>query len=207
MKILALADTTAKYYYDYYRPGKLKEFDLILACGDLRREYLEFIATMASCPLVYVHGNHDDALIKNPPGGCICADGQLLVINGVRILGLGGCYRYREGENLYTEREMQRRVNRLSWKIRRQGGFDILLTHAPARGFHDLDDVCHRGFSCFSDLIARYEPQFFVHGHVHRSYGIDIPQRDTLGQTTVINAYNYCAFEYGSGAFRDGETP
>ena len=40
MRILAVADTEAKYYYDYYTPGKLDEFDLILACGDLRREYL-----------------------------------------------------------------------------------------------------------------------------------------------------------------------
>ena len=38
MKILALADTEAKSFYDYYRPGKLKDYDLILACGDLRVE-------------------------------------------------------------------------------------------------------------------------------------------------------------------------
>ena len=37
MKILAVSDAEAKYYYDYYQPGKLKEFDLILACGDLHR--------------------------------------------------------------------------------------------------------------------------------------------------------------------------
>ena len=31
----------AKEYYDFYTPGRLAQFDLILACGDLRREYLD----------------------------------------------------------------------------------------------------------------------------------------------------------------------
>ena len=73
MKILAVSDVAAQYYYDFYAPGNLDEFDLILACGDLRAEYLEFLVTMAHCPLVYVRGNHDDRLIEEPPQGCICA--------------------------------------------------------------------------------------------------------------------------------------
>ena len=52
MRVLAVADKESAYYYDYYTPGKLSEFDLILAGGDLRREYLEFLATLARCPVV-----------------------------------------------------------------------------------------------------------------------------------------------------------
>lgn len=63
MKILALSDEKVKYFYDYYQPGRLKEYDLILACGDLPKNYLEFIVTMANCPVLYVHGNHDDRLL------------------------------------------------------------------------------------------------------------------------------------------------
>ena len=33
MKILAIADVESKYFYEYYSPGKLKEFGLIIACG------------------------------------------------------------------------------------------------------------------------------------------------------------------------------
>ena len=54
MKILAVADEESKYYYDFYRPGCLDEFDLILACGDLKAKYLEFLATMSHCPVLYV---------------------------------------------------------------------------------------------------------------------------------------------------------
>ena len=196
MRILAVADTEAKYYYDYYTPRKLDEFDLILACGDLRREYLEFLATLARCPLVYVCGNHDDGFHETPPGGCICAEDRIVVANGVRILGLGGSYRYRDGRNMYTERQMRRRVQRLQLQLWRNKGFDILLTHAPARHMGDLDSLPHQGFSCFGELLGRYEPRFFVHGHVHREYGANIPQRTEHGGTTIINAYNYCKFDY-----------
>ncbi len=196
MRILAVADTEAKYYYDYYTPGKLDEFDLILACGDLRREYLEFLATLAHCPLVYVRGNHDGPLRQDPPGGCICAEDRIVVCQGLRILGLGGSYRYGSGSDMYTESQMRRRIRRLRPQLWRQRGFDILLAHAPARNVGDLDDVCHRGFSCFAELLDRYQPQYFVHSHVHRNYGADIPQRTTYGKTDVINAYNYCRFDY-----------
>ena len=40
MKILAIADQESKYYYDYYKPDCLNEFDLILSCGDLHANYL-----------------------------------------------------------------------------------------------------------------------------------------------------------------------
>lgn len=196
MRILAVADTEAKYYYDYYTPGKLNEFDLILACGDLRREYLEFLATLARCPLVYVRGNHDDSFGKAPPEGCICAEDEIVVCQGVRILGLGGSYRYRAGDNMYTEQQMRRRIRRLQLQLWKQKGFDILLTHAPARNMGDLDNVAHRGFSCFVELLDRYQPKYFVHGHVHRDYGANLPQRTARGETSIINAYNYCKFDY-----------
>lgn len=196
MRILAVSDEPAPYFYDYYVPGRLDEFDLILACGDLKRNYLEFLVTMAHCPVLYVCGNHDDALDRNPPEGCICVEDQVYEIGGVRILGLGGSRRYREGSHMFTERQMRRRVRKLRFRLWRSKGFDILLTHAPALGFHDLDTVPHRGFACFLELMDKYKPKYFIHGHVHRNYGMDIPQRDQWGETVVINASGYCAFDF-----------
>ncbi len=196
MKILAIADEEAKYYYDYYTPGKLDEFDLILSCGDLRREYLEFLITMAHCPVLYVHGNHDDRLIEQPPEGCICVEDQLYVYQGIRILGLGGSYRYRAGKHMYTEWQMANRIRKLQFQIWKHGGFDILLTHAPAYHINDLDNLCHRGFQCFGKLIDKYEPKYFIHGHVHRNYGVKIPRETVHGSTLIINADEYYTFEY-----------
>ena len=169
---------------------------MILACGDLPRPYLEFLVTMANRPLFYVRGNHDDYLERDPPEGCVCIDGKLIVYQGIRIMGLGGSYRYREGNNVYTEQQMQRRILRLKYQLWKNKGFDILLTHAPARGVNDFDSLSHRGFECFLRLMDQYEPRYLIHGHIHKNYGMHIPQITVCGATTVINAYASCAFEY-----------
>lgn len=195
MRILAVSDEESPFYYDYYTPGRLSGFDLILSCGDLRREYLEFLVTMAGCPLLYVHGNHDESYREAPPEGCTCIDGKLYTYKGVRFLGLGGSYRYREGPHMYTEGQMARRIWRLGPSIRRSKGFDVLVTHAPARHLNDLDSLTHRGFDCFNTLLERYEPAYFVHGHIHKNYGANVPQRTPHGATTVINACGSCILE------------
>ncbi len=196
MRILAVADTVSKYLYDCYTPGKLSGFDLILACGDLSRDYLEFLVDASQCPVLYVRGNHDDSFESRPPEGCVCIEDAIYVYEGVRILGLGGSHRYREGKNMFTEKQMRRRVKRLALKICLHRGFDILVTHAPARHINDFDSLSHRGFEVFAELIEKYRPKYFVHGHIHKNYGINIPQRTVRGETTVINAYDYCIFEY-----------
>ena len=196
MRILAVSDVAAKKLYDYYTPGRLDGFDLILSCGDLSREYLEFLVTMANCPLLYVHGNHDDRFAQSPPEGCICVDGKIVEVSGVRVLGLGGSYRYRAGSCMYTEKEMRRRIRRLWFPLRRHKGFDIILTHAPIRHINDFDSIAHRGFECFTDLLEKYHPKYFIHGHIHMNYGVHIPQKTVRGETTIINAYDHYVFEY-----------
>lgn len=194
MRVLAVSDVPSDRFYEYYTEGKLDEFDLILSCGDLRPEYLEFLVTMAHCPLIYVHGNHDDSYGREPQG-CECADDSIIEYRGIRILGLGGSFKYRDGKYMYTENQMKSRIRRLWLTIKKHRGFDILLTHAPARGLNDFDTVPHRGFECFNSLMKKYNPQYFIHGHIHRNYDFRIPQICAKGGTTVINAYEYCIFD------------
>lgn len=196
MRILTVADEEAKYLYDFYQAGRLDEYDLILAAGDLNRHYLEFLVTMARCPVLYVHGNHDEDFDKYPPEGCECIEDQIYVYKGVRILGLGGSFKYREGTHMYSEAQMRRRIRRLWFQLWRHKGFDILMTHAPAYGVNDLEDLPHRGFQCFLKLLDKYRPKYFVHGHVHRNYGMKIPRVCKRGDTTIINAFEYYAFDY-----------
>ena len=112
MKILVVSDCESRYLWDYFTPDKLDGVDLILSCGDVKPQYLSFLATFAHCPVLYVHGNHDDRYRQDPPLGCICVDGQLYEYQGVRILGLGGSMRYKPGDNQYTERQMAMRALR-----------------------------------------------------------------------------------------------
>lgn len=188
MKILVLSDEECPALYDYYTPGKLKEYDLIISCGDLHASYLSFIVTMARVPVLYVHGNHDGTYAHNPPEGCDCIEDDVIVWGGLRIMGLGGCYRYHPGPHQYTEKEMRRRIRKLWWKLWRHKGVDIVVTHAPPRGVGDGNDPAHRGFESFLQLIDKYHPRYLLHGHMHLSYGTDqVRQREYHG-TTVINA-------------------
>ncbi len=158
MKILVIADEESQKIWDFFRKEDYADIDLVISCGDLKADYLSFIATMIAVPVLYVHGNHDD--------------------------------KYQ-----YTEVQMERRIRRLFWKIRRKGGIDILVTHAPAGGMHDGEDLCHKGFDAFYRVINKYHPKYFVHGHMHMNYGRDIPREDFIGDTKVINAYERYVIE------------
>jgi len=195
MKILAVSDEECAALWEYYTPGKLKEYDLILSCGDLNSKYLSFLVTMARCPLLYVVGNHDKRYKIAPPEGCDPIDDHFVVYNGVRILGLGGCRRYNSGDFQYTESQMRRRIRRLSFQLWVHKGVDIVVTHAAPEGLGDDEDPCHMGFACFRKLLDKYKPQYLVHGHVHVTYGNDIPRVIEYGNTKIINAYERYVFE------------
>lgn len=196
MKILAISDIPSKALWDYCTRERLAGVDLILSCGDLPRAYLEHLTNFTAAPILYVHGNHDGSYQGNEPGGCICVDDTVYVWNGLRIMGLGGSIHYnREDVYQYTERAMRHRAQKLWLQAHRVGGIDILLTHSPARGLNDGTDLPHRGFACFNDLLDEYEPQWFVHGHVHLTYDCRLPRVCSRGHTTVINATERYLFE------------
>lgn len=189
MKILLVADKESPYYWDYYQPGRLEDIDLILSCGDLKSNYLSFLVTMGRARVLYVHGNHDQIYEQRPPEGCDCIEDQLVTVNGLRILGLGGSTAYSGGPHQYTERQMEKRIRKLRFKLWRAGGVDIVMTHSPVQGYGDGEDYAHRGFECLVDLIDKYHPKYLVHGHVHMDYGARKPRVLQRDDTTIINAY------------------
>ncbi len=196
MKILAIADEESKYLWDYFDKSKIEGIDLIISCGDLNPHYLSFLLTLSSVPVLYVHGNHDGKYENIPPEGCTCIDDEIYVHNGVRILGLGGSMRYKPGPHQYTEWQMRQRVAKLKFKLFKSRGFDILVTHAPAYQLNDGMDLPHQGFQVFKTLMEKYRPKYFLHGHVHLSYGRGHKRYDKYQDTHVINAYERCVFEF-----------
>lgn len=187
MKILCVSDEECPALWDYYVPGRLKEYDLILSSGDLKASYLSFLVTMARCPVLYVHGNHDTAYDQKPPEGCDCIDDYLVEYNGIRILGLGGCPWYHPGKYQHTEQDMKKRLRKLRFALWRAKGVDIVVTHAPPKGIGDLDDPAHQGFEMLLELMDKYKPKYLLHGHVHLRYGTDQTRVRRYGDTQVIN--------------------
>ena len=92
---------------------------------------------------------------------------------------------------MFTEEQMRKRVQKVKKDIFLKNGFDILLTHAPVRGYGDMDDPAHRGFLAFEELLQKYSPKYMVHGHVHGNYGSAF-KRELLHSTgtKIINAYD-----------------
>ena len=197
MRILAISDEPSPRLWGDLCRDALKGVDLILSAGDLPAKYLSFLTCFTDAPVVYVHGNHDDRYEREPPEGCLCADGKVILVKGVRILGLGGSIRYRpDGKQMYTEKQMASRISSLRGKLRATGGFDVLLTHAPLRGLGDQEDLCHRGFECFGPLLDSWRPAVMVHGHVHQAYagGHFLRERERNG-ISVINASTSYEFD------------
>lgn len=189
-------------------PGEAAGAELIVACGDLPMEYLGALLELLDVPLVFVPGNHDPEMSgfrtsragltiraglpdRAPwPDGAINADGRVVDVGGLRFAGLGGCLRYREGPNQYSDGQQGRRGLQLAaiarWRQLRDGrGVDVLLTHAPPRGVGDGDDGPHQGFRSLHRVVRRLDPPLLLHGHIH-PYGADAPDRQ-LGATIVRN--------------------
>ena len=204
MKILAIADEESRSLWDYFTKDKVEAVDLIISCGDLDPKYLEFLVTMTNCPLLYVNGNHDRKYLENPPEGCICIENRVYDYKGLRVLGLGGSMRYRpDAPFMYTESEMSSRISKVNREITLRNGFDILVSHAPAKGFGDMDDLPHQGFECFNRLLDKYHPAYMIHGHVHKTYLPGSFEREIRhpSGTRIINAFQSCMLEIGKDEY------
>ncbi len=201
MKILAISDEVSPALYDFYIPGRLDGYDLIVSCGDLKPQYLSFLVTMTRVPLLYVHGNHDGIYEKRPPEGCDCIEDKLIVYKGLRILGLGGCPRYNPGNHQYTEAQMRWRIFKLKRKIRKHKGVDIVVSHAPLFGVGDGEDYAHRGFHAFLDFVDQYKPKYWLHGHQHLNYTTDKIRLREYNGTQVINVTERYVLEIPDDSF------
>jgi hypothetical protein len=206
VRVLALADDVDESLWHDLTP--VRDVELILAGGDLPFEYLDHLSSTLDVPLVFVPGNHDPdvegyrqgrsgmflraGLPAEPPwpAGALNADGRVVDVAGLRVAGLGGSVRYREGPNQYTQGQQRRRARRLAavarWRRLRDGRrVDVVLTHAPPRHLGDGDDPAHQGFDALIGLVAQLDPQLLLHGHVH-PYGGPHPDHH-IGRTIVRN--------------------
>ncbi len=162
--------------------------ELVLSAGDLPWDYVEWVAATVDCPLVFVPGNHDPECgpgRSDCPAGTINADQQVVSAAGLTIAGLGGCVRYNSGPHQYTQRQYAARCSRLLRRAKRADQVDVLLTHAPPLDLGDGEDGPHRGIEGLHRVLAKLEPTWHLHGHIH-PYGRRLPDRQ-VGPTTLRN--------------------
>lgn len=200
MKILAVSDVElpqfaqAKYLHEQFADA-----ELLVSCGDMPVHYLDFIGSVLNVPLFYVRGNHDTGYVHPDPGG----DNLHLRFHrfkGYLFVGLEGSIRYSRGSVQYTESEMLLNVLRLLPKmmvnrVRRGAGVDVLVTHSPPKGIHDLpDDFAHRGFRSIRWLLWWGRPRYMLHGHVD-TWDRRRTRRTEYARTLVLNINPYMVVE------------
>ncbi|MBI4730994.1 MAG: metallophosphoesterase family protein [Chloroflexi bacterium] len=201
MKILAVSDVMVNRLYTSNVKENFPSVELVLGCGDLPFEYLEFLVSSLNVPLLYVAGNHDPQFDSSNPAaradGCQNIDRQVAQVKGLTIAGLGGSALYKPtAVNQYTQSQMWGRAASLApallWSRLRSGRVpDIMIAHSPPLGIHDDDDQPHVGFAAFVGLIKTFQPRYFLHGHT-LAYRNNLEETiSSVGGTQVININPY----------------
>jgi uncharacterized protein len=198
MRILAVSDVEEEAVAASLA-AKVGTIDLVVGCGDLTYEYLDYLATALGVPLRAVHGNHDvpPENRDDPAIGVwwrgIDLNARVVSIDGVLIGGLEGSPRYSDGPYQPQEIDVWLAILRMvpsliANRIRRGRFLDVLVTHAPPRGIHDQGDKAHRGFGAVRTFLRLFRPRYHLHGHVH-VYDRRTATTTQFGPTTVMNAY------------------
>lgn len=218
MKILCVSDNKDPLVYTNTVRQRFRDVELILSAGDLDLDYYEFLVSSLNKPLLFVFGNHNLQEISKyrreyaplhlslfyehhsgASNGLQYVGGKCRRVGKVLVAGLGGCKRYNNGKNQFSELGIflfsLKMLPRLLLNRIFYGRFlDILLTHAAPEGIHDLPDPCHKGFRYFRYFMRIFKPEYLIHGHIHL-YDINAVRRTRYYQTTVINAYNHYVVE------------
>lgn len=201
VRILAVSDQIVDRIYTLAPNGHFRDVDLILGCGDLPYNYLEYIVTVLNKPLYYVPGNHDPEFnprdLRSKAEGGINLDLKTVCHKEYLIGGFGGSVRYRpNGTNQYTQMEASQRAFQMMPSlfgnfVRYGRALDILITHSPPFGIHDDTDLAHNGLKALNWLIRTFKPRYLLHGHTH-FYRKNISDSETtINGTTIINVYPY----------------
>ncbi len=201
MKILAISDQVVERLYRLSSAGHFHGIELILGCGDMPFEYLEYLVTILNVEMFYVPGNHDPQNKVSHAEGATNLDLKIVRHKRFLIGGFGGSIRYRpDGINQYTQVDAYTRAFRLLPRLllnRLQYGrsLDILISHSPPFGIHDDSDPAHQGLKALNWLIRIARPRYLFHGHMHL-YKRNIENAETtIGLTRIINVYPYKSME------------
>lgn len=139
--------------------------------------------------MYFVKGNHDEFKPKLFDRDFI--EWRVLEYKGIRIVGIG-C---KKNDKIISEKKMERLLNRLSKKIKKNNGVDIVISHYPLRGVGDGSDITHKGYQAIREFVKKLKPKYFIYGHNHLIYGRN-DRIINFEDTTLINAYEKNLLDY-----------
>lgn len=202
MKILAVSDKEVGLLNSPEIKPRFKDINLIISCGDLQFNYLEYIINGLDVPMYYVLGNHafrmdrSDGSRQTELCGAINLHQRVIRdCTGLLVAGVEGSLLYNFGPHQYSQGDMWLKVITLLPmliynKIRYGRYLDVFVTHAPPWKIHDGSDRPHQGIKAFLWLDQVFQPRFHLHGHIH-VYRQDTIIETLVGKTRVINVYGH----------------
>jgi uncharacterized protein len=172
-RILAIADEVDRSLDSPATRAGLGEIDLIVGCGDLPVDYLQFVTDSFNLPLVYVRGNHDvggawangDATALHLPEPL--ADGRPWTDGSLTVVGFSGIPRH-GGSGLQVSSFARWTAVLGAWlRLGRRGSAApvLCISHVAPRGINDGPDRIHRGSRALRWLAEHLAPPLWLHGH------------------------------------------
>jgi uncharacterized protein len=168
-RILAASDEPDPFLDDTRNRDSLGRLDLIVGCGDLAPDRIDFLGEAFSAPIVFVRGNHDrGGPWPTPPAVPEPSSGpDLRSFAPVPLLALPWPGR-ESGQARRDDRSGWAQVLTLAgrWLIRVPDAPAIVISHAPPLRANDNPaDPYHRGFAAYRLLLDRLRPPLWLHGH------------------------------------------
>jgi uncharacterized protein len=209
IRILAVSDDPCPYLEQVLEstlPADLP-VDLLISCGDLDIDYLDYLSSLSNHILYYINGNHDyingnhdymDPKSEQAFGEDL--HGRVEVTKQAILCGFAGALWYKKDEYQFRESQMRFITWKVRWQVwkirlwekllRKPPKPLIVLSHAPVAGIHDQDKSEHQGFECFKNFIQATQPTLWLHGHVHLHNCNEIQKTQYLN-TLIANVYQF----------------
>jgi Icc-related predicted phosphoesterase len=180
MRMLVVADMY-DIALDQLQSLDVGKFDIAVSLGNVELMHLKWLAEAFAGRVYGLLGNHDCKWYLQEAGiqDLHC---QPVVVNGIKMIGMGGAWRYKDADApLLTDEESVAIAEHIL-------GADILLSHDAAKGLYS-GSWCHPGLAGINRYVEIWNPVANLHGHHH------INDMNMLGNTCMIGVFGAVSVE------------
>ena len=157
-----------------------RNYNLCCVLGDVT--YSDYDIILQYIPkekLVGILGNHDEfEILKHY--GINDLNGKKVTINGIRIGGIQGCYKYKNANfPSFTHEESVQFLNQME-------PVDILLSHTGPLTAESSNDIVHSGLQGITEYLYKNKVPYNIHGHDHSTYNFKLKNGTQVLGTYLI---------------------